>query len=373
MTTQRPEKCRVNARKLWVRAVGSTSVLVLLLCALAGQSSMHAPRVSGTPFYWTSHPGSSVDPTIAFAGTIRWTPAARSPTPRFEGYACAYHEKLFAFGGYRSLIHPYAVNTDAAIYDPASNAWTSLGTVPIPPTHAGAAQDPDLGILYFVGGLQGAYPGVTTTQVWSYNIDANAWTPMPALPVPLAAGSAAFVNGQLHYFGGIGAHDRNTNVAVHYVLYPGDTTWRTAAALPTPRDHLTAVPFNGRIYAFGGEIGHDARHLQQTLAHVYDPATDTWSRLPDMPRSKSHTEASAFVLNGRIMIAGGQIDHYASTDTILQFDPATSAWSFLARLPGSLQGAMLQPVGTRLVLTNGYDGTYMHTQTWLAPLASYSK
>jgi len=363
--TPPPPINRAHARRLWVRTATSTTIAALVLCAFAGNSSMHGPRAAGSSSYRTSRPDFLSAPPIT---SIKWTPAAPSPTPRFEGYACVYHEKLFTFCGYKSLIHPYAVNTDGSVYEPASNTWTSLGTVPIPPSHAGFARDPDHGIVYFFGGLQGAYPGVTTTQAWSFNLETQSWSSLPALPIPLAAGSAAVVDNQLHYFAGIGAHDRNTNVPVHYVLTLGDDHWRPAALLPTPRDHLTAIPFNGKIYAFGGEIGHDAHHIQQTLSHVYDPATDTWTRLPDMPRSKSHTEASAFVLNDKIIIAGGQIDNFASTNTILQFDPATNAWSTLALLPGPLQGAALQPVGPRLVLTVGYDGTHLHTQTYTAPL-----
>ena len=368
MTTNSPEDPRANARKLWFRAVASTSVGVLLLCAFVGNSSLHGPRAAGSSFYGTNRPDLLSTLPLAPGGPTHWTPAAPSPTPRIEGYACSYGNKLFTFGGYKSLIHPYAINTDASVYDPAADTWTSLGSIPIPPTHAGMARDLDHGMLYFVGGLQGAYPGVTTTQVWSYDLANNAWSPMPPLPVPLAAGSAVFVANELHYFAGIGAHDRNTNVPVHYVLPLDDTTWHTAAPLPTPRDHLTALALDGKIYAFGGEIGHDARHLQQTLSHVYDPATDTWTRLPDMPRSKSHTEASAFVHDGKIVIAGGQIDQYASTDTILQFDPTSNSWAFLGRLPAALQGAVLQPVGPRIILTQGYDGTHMNSQTWTSNL-----
>jgi len=303
---------------------------------------------------------------IIWPKPIHWTAAAPSPVKRFEGYARSRNGKLFTFGGYNSLIHPYAINTDGSIYDPATNNWASLGQMPVAPTHAGLAQDPEKGILYFVGGLQGAFPGVATTEVWSYDMNDNAWTPMPSLPLPLAAGDAVLVNGQLHYFAGIGSANRSTNVPVHYVLQLGQTDWHTAAAFPTPRDHISAVALNGKIYVFGGEIGHDTYHMQQTEADVYDPATDKWSRLADMPLSKSHTESSTFVTNGKIIIAGGQIDNYESTNTILEYDPVGNTWALLGNLPGVLQGTMLQRIGNQLVLTNGYDGTYMKTGTWIA-------
>jgi N-acetylneuraminic acid mutarotase len=152
----------------------------------------------------------------------------------------------------------------------------------------------------------------------------------------------------------------------------GTSEWRSAAALPIPRDHVTAIALNGKLYAFGGEIGHDAHHRQQTRSDVYDPSTDSWTRIADMPMSKSHSEPSAFASDGRIIIAGGQIDNYAATNTILQYDPATNSWSLLGNLPGALQGTMLQRIGNRLILTNGYDGTHMRTATWTAPWPTLS-
>ena len=297
---------------------------------------------------------------------INWVLAAPSPVKRFEGYARAYDGKLFTFGGYNSLINPYAVNSDGSVYDVATNTWSSLGQIPVAPTHAGLAMDSTNGILYFVGGLMGSYPGVATTQVWSYDLNANTWTPMPSLPIPLAAGDAVLIGNQLHYFAGIGSASRDVDLNVHYVLTLGDTTWHTAAAFPTARDHVTAVPLNGLIYVFGGEIGHDTFHKQQTECDVYDPTTDTWSQIADMPLSKSHAESSTFIWDGKIIIAGGQVDDYGATNTIEEYDPATNTWAILGNLPGVLEGTMLQLIGNQLVLTNGYDGANMNTQTWIA-------
>jgi N-acetylneuraminic acid mutarotase len=129
---------------------------------------------------------------------------------------------------------------------------------------------------------------------------------------------------------------------------------------------VTAVPLNGKIYVFGGEIGHDTFHKQQTECDVYDPSTDTWSRIADMPLSKSHTESSTFVSNGKVILAGGQVDNYAATNTIEEYDPATNTWAILGNMPGVLEGTMMQLVGNQLVLTNGYDGANMRTETWIA-------
>ena len=296
--------------------------------------------------------------------TLNWTAAAPSPVARYEGYSRSFGGKLYVFGGFNS-ISGHTANSDYAVYDPSTNTWTSLGQIPCATTHAGVAFDSDNGIMYFVGGLIGPYPSVASTSVYAYNIPTNTWSQLPSLPVGVAAGSAVLVNNQLHYFGGIES-DHNVNVSVHLVLNLGDIAWHTAAAFPTARDHTSAVALNGKIYSFGGEIGHDLLHLQQTQVDVYDPATDSWTQLADMPISKSHTESSIFVSNGKIILAGGQIDNFASTSTIMEYDPAANSWAMLGNLPGPLQGTFLQPVGNQLVLTNGYDGTNLQSGTWIA-------
>jgi N-acetylneuraminic acid mutarotase len=299
---------------------------------------------------------------------IPWTSRAPSSIRRFEGYGRSVGGKLYVFGGY-TQIDPFDSTSDYAVYDPATNAWTDLGTMPVPETHAGVAVDDSTGTIYFVGGLRGTYPGVPTTDVYAYSTTTNAWTQLPSLPQALGAGTADFVKGVLHYVGGIGSASRSLDLNVHYMLKIGDTQWQTAAPLPVARDHLSSATLNGKIYVFGGEVGHDTDHLQQTLAQVYDPATNIWTQLPDMPQGKSHMECATFVWNGKIILAGGQADNFQSTSTILQYDPAANSWSMLAPLPMGLQGEIVQPLAGKLFVAAGYDGLVgiPSTATWSTP------
>lgn len=287
--------------------------------------------------------------------SLSWAPAADAPAARFEGVGRVVHGKLYTFGGYTSVV-PYAVTDRASLYDPARGSWTDLGAMPIPQTHCGVAVDEAQGRIWFLGGRRGAYPGVATSEVWQYDTTSNAWTQNAPLPEPLSAGSAEFLNGQVHYMGGNRGQDRATDCDLHYVLAPGQAQWHKAAPLPFPHDHFSAVALGGRIYIFGGEIGHDARHRQQTDASVYDPATDSWTTLAAMPIGKSHAESSTFVLNGRVVIAGGQVDNFLATANIVEYDPATDAWAMLPPLPRPLEGTIVQPLGDRLFVTGGYIG-----------------
>lgn len=298
--------------------------------------------------------------------SLSWTPAADAPVARFEGVGRVVHGKLYTFGGYSSVV-PYAVSNRASVYDPATQKWGDLGVMPIPETHCGVAVDEAQGRIVFLGGRRGAYPGRATSEAWQYTVAGNRWTRLAPLPEKLSAGSAEFLDGQIHYLGGNHGQDRATDYDTHYVLDAHDAAWHTAAPLPFPRDHFSTVVIGKKIYVFGGEIGHDARHRQQTDVTLYDPATDSWRPLAAMPIGKSHAEYSTFLLNGRVVIAGGQVDNFQATNNVEEYDPATNTWAMLPQLPKPLEGVIVQPLGDQLFLTGGYIGSNS-----VATVASYS-
>jgi N-acetylneuraminic acid mutarotase len=305
--------------------------------------------------------------------TDNWKLAASSPAARFEGYGHVVNGKLYTFGGY-TAVNPFGINETGAVYDPATNKWRNLGPAPIPETHAAVAVDQANGWMYFVGGLVGLYDGPPSTAVYKYDTNTNTWTTLPALPEAVAAGGAALVNGQLHYFGGIKSDSRYIDYDTHYVLDLNnlDAGWQAASAMPNPRDHFSTVTVAGKVYILGGEIGHDQLHDQQYEVDIYDPASDTWTRGADMPVARSHAESSTFVTDdGKIVIGGGQIDDFKAAGSIFKYDPASDRWTELAPLPIPLEGVDLQQVGSKLIVSMGYDGLsgVASTRTWVGTWA----
>jgi hypothetical protein len=55
-----------------------------------------------------------------------------------------------------------------------------------------------------------------------------------------------------------------------------------------------------KIYVIGGAAGYDAL----SIIEVYNPVTETWRRLPDMPIPKF---ASGCALNGKFYYIGGAL------------------------------------------------------------------
>jgi hypothetical protein len=159
---------------------------------------------------------------------------------------------------------------------------------------------------------------------------------------------------QLHFFGGLDAPaDAGNDRPDHWVLnLDGGTGWTSAAPLPNPRDHIGYAGFKGKAYAIGGE---KAQNGPFALAEVdaYDPATDTWARLSDMPVPTAHTNNATFVLNGRIVMVGGSAADGALYNNVLAYDPSTDSWGALPSLPTPLSGTTAQQINGEIIAAGG--------------------
>ena len=293
--------------------------------------------------------------------TGQWptTFTAESPLPRVrqEARGAMMNGKLWLFGGFYSNATHATQQVD--IYDVASDTWSKLPEYgPMPHTHSSVAVDAANNAIYFVGGLFGDFPSTPTDRVFKFNTATRTWSePLPKLPVIYHSGGAAIVNGMLHYFGGSEA-DRVTDSSRHLVLNLSNPAagWQQAAAMPDARAHFSTVVLGGKIYAIGGQHDHDQHVGQSAAVHRYDPVAKTWQKLADLPTPKSHAEMSTFVRNGKIIMAGGQIGRFGSTDEVVSYDPATNKWTQIGKLPVPLQAGFVLPDGNKLVVTAGNRG-----------------
>jgi len=287
----------------------------------------------------TSTP-TSTPSAVANSNQIKWTRVASVPQYRLEAQGAAVDGKLYVFGGY-SVNTPgtYAPTDTMILYDPQTNIWRQLASrMPIGLSHAGVAVDGK--DIYVAGG----YPwnGYTsqyfaTKDVWKFNVDSQIWTRMPSLPAARGAGALARVGRTLHFF--FGVDQARNDVATHWVLdldqVPQGAGWVDANSVnPVPLDyatnHLGAVTLNDKIYVVGGQKGKVDGDTRAYL-HVYDPATRIWTRLKDMPATRSHITASVFVLGNRIIVAGG--DEFAvPVGSLFAYDPARNVWEDMTPL-----------------------------------------
>ena len=75
------------------------------------------------------------------------------------------------------------------------------------------------------------------------------------------------------------------------------------APLQTERNHAYSGVIDGKLYVTGGRAGHEAADGSNVAStEVYDPATDAWSALPDLPTPRSG--GASAVLDGKLFVTG---------------------------------------------------------------------
>ena len=300
----------------------------------------------------------------AAQGGCDWQPASDAPAARLEPASALVDGRLVLFGGFAAQLAPL---TRVDAYDPASDSWAQLASLPAPVTHAGIARAGRQ--IWLAGGFVGQHPGLVVTDVWIYDIDLDAWSAGPPLPAPRGSGGMFRIGRFLHFVGGVAA-DRDTDEDEHWVLdLDNPFGWSPAEPLPSPRNHFAAISFEERGYVIGGQFAHDTAPVDVALVHVYDPSSG-WHALASLPKPRSHFEAAALVHDGRIVIAGGRSNPLglAALADVTSYDPLANAWSAEAPLPGALIAPALKKIGTELVLAaGGTTATQPVAATWRRP------
>ena len=260
----------------------------------------------------------------AFAQSDRigclWESRADSPIARFEAPTLPIDGQLYCFGGFFDAAIRASFRVDA--YDPVADVWNRQADLPENTTHMGFVRVNRS--VWAIGGFVGDNPGVATSNVWIYDIDGDVWSAGPSMPRPIAAGGAALINDQVHYFGGVEA-DRDTTTGDHWVfdLAMPDSGWQLLAPMPEPRCHLAGAALGGELWAVGGQFRHDTNAEDTNFVHAYDPGTDTWREGPLLPDNMSHFEPGTFVNSGMLYISGGR-DSTTGRDVlanVLELDP----------------------------------------------------
>jgi large repetitive protein len=305
--------------------------------------------INGSPFTATwDYINITADPV-----NTTWTTVAPSALGKWVGFSVMINNKMYVFSGFDNpQVH---TSPKCEIYDPTTNTWTYAADMPFPVTHAGITVDGNK--VYVAGGfLEGQSGGANSDKLQIYDAGTNTWSAGPSLPQKCGGNAMVRVGRKLHSFGGL-LEDRQTGNPAHYVLDLDNLTagWTTAAQAPLSRCHFASAFVAGKIYALGGQMGHDGVFTDVKYVQVYDPSTDVWTRLKDMPYSRSHSEAATFVMEGKVFLVGGRSNSTFSNvlSTVTYYDPATDSWTEDVPLPVNLFGPSAEAIGSSLIVSNG--------------------
>ncbi|WP_420460118.1 Kelch repeat-containing protein [Neolewinella sp.] len=321
-------KWRQGKAMIQGRQSAATAVFGSRMYVASGAVEDPRSRLSGEEVY-VEFFSLADEPVARYDG---WVQVSKSRYPRAEGQMISYSGEFYHFNGFDFELDLQATNEK---YNPATNTWTTLAPHPRGPngeeiaaTHTGVALVGD--VVWVAGGRIGSHPGRVTNAVYLYDISDDSWSVGPALPVRIGAGGLARLGRKLHWVGGF---DENAqcNVDDHWVYdldnpKAGWQDYSDTSPMPEARNHFGTVVLGGKLYAVGGQFDHDGCMVgkNQRFLHVYDPLTDKWTRLADLPDDQSHTEPSTFAYNKKIYSLGGQGGRSAE---VWEYDPARNSWT----------------------------------------------
>jgi len=266
-----------------------------------------------------------------------------APIPRFEPGSAVHGGKIYLLSGF---VENLEITSRSEVYDTSSGAWKQIADSPAAVTHAGIAVVGDE--VWVAGGFAGHHPGPPTRAVWRYHIPTDEWSVGPMLPEARGSGGLAYINGLLHFFGGVKS-DRRTDSGDHWSLTPGpEATWTPRAPLLTPKNHFSVAVHEGRVHLLGGQFGHDGGFEDIDDHQVYDAAADSWRPAARLARKRSHMEPGTFVYQGRIVVSGGRSNSIPVLYDVSAYDPATDTWSELPGLPEPMRAPVLRVVDSSL-------------------------
>lgn len=308
--------------------------------------------------------------------SAQWTNLTNSNDKKFEGQSVFHNGKVYSITGFSLGIN---IVSGMEVYDPTLDSWTVLAPMPLSKheTSATEAGVTHMGVglvgdsIWVVGGRTGSHPGTLTDEVWIYDINTNTWSAGPDLPVALAGGGLVVLERTIHVFGGFSSACNGDQSSYHVTLNVDSlianpaTTWENVRSpMPNPRNHIGATAFGGKIYAFGGQLGHDCCAsgipcgTDVTFADRYDPVSDTWESLSNLPYARSHVEAATYTMDGHIFISSSETG-VTTSHTTMEYNPDFDSWSINddLELPDGILAPILQPIGNSLYLfTGGYGG-----------------
>lgn len=199
----------------------------------------------------------------------------------------------------------------------------------------------------------------------------------PSLPVPLAEGLAAVVDGTLI----VGAGTNGDETIREFYSMNDESEWETLGWPEGARGRMYAVGGvkGGTFYLFGGRDNADSEEEKEDRIFGLDFLKDAWElnvssgqwkRLADMPEARSAAPsmavpagASSFLMLGGVTVPflaeqvaarpeidGQGMEHPGFPGAILSYNTVTDRWAEAGSLP--LEGTFA-PVTTPVVLWNG--------------------
>ena len=198
-----------------------------------------------------------------------------------------------------------------------------------------------------------------SATVEMYDPKTDTWTQKADMPTPRSA-STSVVNGKIYAIGGTALNQKQWRLDTVEVYDPATDTWARAKSMNHARDGAAISVVDGKIYVMGGtgwpQIPNHPGPFLSSM-EVYNPKTNQWREIGDMPAAKSSHTAS--VIDGKIYVIGGffrgnglDVRYFK---TIEIYHPETDRWTQKPDMPISKFGHAAEVINGNIYILTGAD------------------
>ncbi len=237
--------------------------------------------------------------------TNTWNSVSEMPAERSAFEAVYLDDKIYASAG---VSEP--VEKTLFTYDPQNDTWTKKAELnQARASHAAAVAGKKIYVAggWTTGSGSGGWSVLSSAEV--YDPATNSWTSLPSLPISTEMAVGAGLNGKFYVMGGYSESLDSSGETIGYnnrvyVYDPQAGSWSQAESmLASNRSAGTVATANGKIYVIGGWSPDEGENNVSRSVEIYDPATGKWEYGPSLPAG--HEEGSAAVIDGVIYFMDG--------------------------------------------------------------------
>jgi N-acetylneuraminic acid mutarotase len=280
--------------------IRATVLLLMILCSLL-VSMQNIAAVRAAEDSWTTlkplpEPSVTIGVAVVYGKIYRigwptcmkydpetntWTTIASVPISPGGGSVVACQNKIYLMAGWNEF--------PTQVYDPVTNTWENRTSIPTKSARISLQANVVDGKIYMIGGrmLAGLYQIFTSTSNDVYDPETDSWSQMAPIPVPVMGYASAVLDDKIYIISG--THEGQPNYPpptdLIQIFDPAKNQWTNGTSIPNGVLYAGAVATTGlsapnRIYVIGGTTTvYDRWAYYNVIAlnQVYDPETDTWT------------------------------------------------------------------------------------------------
>lgn len=267
------------------------------------------------------------------------------------------------------------------LFDPKTLTWAATSPLNTPRANAAAVTLQD-GRALVVGGSCGPPGCPNSLGAEIYEAGTGKWQDVPNTPEVFARMTATrLLDGRVLAAGGCNTDNAGgCGFAQAYLFDPAGDTWKKLPDVPaeaTPNGaashgrHTASLLTDGRVLLVGGISPGAPPALR--LTNIFNPATESWSPGPPLLQPRGD-HAAVTLADGRVLVVSGYQDPsdlysgFPRPDGEI-YDPQGNSWTLTAMTPRGHSGAALRDDGS-VILAGGGEPTA--ELFWPPALASHA-